>query len=330
MMGIVKNVYRKVIPFSVRAKIWRIRHSKELEILKKNIEQQEEYFKDHIDDFTLDDARKTDMLRIFSLLRKKGATAFPEMDAFIHEKYFTRKLKIEKDTVSGLFYVLVDNKRLFYKRSLDESSAVQSFNSVSFEQDYASPHRYLTNDKYFVGVMETDVKQVIGDSFGVNDGDVVVDAGAAEGNFALSVIEKASKVYIIEGDAEWCEALKQTFSVYKEKVEIIQKYLSNVSDNNNITLVDLIDKYNINKIDFLKMDIEGCEKQSLYGGMINDVKFIDINKMAICTYHNPEDEVEISNFVSQHGYKFYLTDGYMFFPDSNNPPIRKAILRAYK
>jgi 16S rRNA A1518/A1519 N6-dimethyltransferase RsmA/KsgA/DIM1 with predicted DNA glycosylase/AP lyase activity len=48
----------------------------------------------------------------------------------------------------------------------------------------------------------------------VAEGDVVVDAGAAEGNFALSVIDKASKVYIIEGDAGWCEALRQTFLPY--------------------------------------------------------------------------------------------------------------------
>jgi 16S rRNA A1518/A1519 N6-dimethyltransferase RsmA/KsgA/DIM1 with predicted DNA glycosylase/AP lyase activity len=73
------------------------------------------------------------------------------------------------------------------------------------------------------------------DSFGVSEGDIVVDVGAAEGNFALSVVEKANKVYIIEGNAAWCDALRQTFLPYKEKVEIIQKFLSDVADDDHVT-----------------------------------------------------------------------------------------------
>jgi len=78
------------------------------------------------------------------------------------------------------------------------------------------------------------------------------------------------------------------------------------------------------------MDIEGCEMQALCGGVIDDVKFVNIDKMAICVYHRPTDEIEISNFVSRYGYKFYLTEGYMFFPDGNELQIRKSILRAVR
>ncbi|MCL2173596.1 MAG: FkbM family methyltransferase [Candidatus Bathyarchaeota archaeon] len=330
--ALIKKLYRKFVPSTVRTKIRWITHRKELNASKAHIECQETYFKAHMDEFRIDDTRKTDILRNFALLKKKGKTGFPEMNTTTYEKYFTRELKIEKDLHTGLFYVLIDNKKLFYKKNTDEKLINHSFNSVSIEQDYTSPHRYLTNDQYFVGVMKIDPKQVNMDnyeSFGVNDGDVVVDGGAAEGNFALSVVEKASKVYIIENDANWCEALKQTFSPYKEKVEIIQKCLSNVTDSNNITLADLIKTYHIDKIDFLKMDIEGYEKQALKGGITDNTKFSNIKKMAICVYHTPEDEKEISNFVTHYGYKFYLTDGYIYFPDSKNPPIRKAVLRAH-
>jgi hypothetical protein len=79
------------------------------------------------------------------------------------------------------------------------------------------------------------------------------------------------------------------------------------------------------------MDIEGYEKKALHGGTkVDAVHFVNVKKMAICIYHNPEDELEISNFVSQYGYNFYLTDGYMVLSDSKEPPIRKAVLRAYK
>ncbi|MCL2135027.1 MAG: FkbM family methyltransferase [Candidatus Bathyarchaeota archaeon] len=361
---IIKNLYRKIIPFTVREKIGQIRHRNEINFSKIRLKQQETYFKSHIDDFKFDNVRKKEILRNFSLLRKNGITSFPEMDASIQEKYVTRKLKIEKDTTTGLFYVLIDNKKLFYKRSMDENTVRQAFNSVSLEQDYASPHRYLTSNNYFIGVIKSDTKgnlrkphfrklsniatlfstcdfwenigfrrshkKVKGENFGVSEGGIVIDVGAAEGNFALSVVEKASKVYIIEGDAEWCEALKQTFLPYKEKVVIIQKYLSNISNEDTITLVNLVEKYGLSEIDFLKMDIEGCEIQALWGGIIDNAQFVDINKMAICVYHNPSDEVEISQFVLRFKYNFCLTNGYMVFLDSHDSPLRKSVLRAYR
>ena len=333
--SIIKRIYRRTIPFTLRVKIKRFRCREAMNASKICFERQETNFRDYMDESMFDETRKADISRNFSLLKKNGAATFPEMNISIYEKYFTRKLKIKKDPTTDLFYVLLDDgKKLFYKRGMNESSINHSFNSVSFEQDYASPHRYLTCDQHFVGVLRSGVKHVGSreeDSFGVAESGIVIDVGAAEGNFALSVIEKASKVYIIESDAAWCEALKHTFSPYKEKVEIIQKYLSDVSDDNNITLNDLIKKYGINKIDFLKMDIEGYEKQALQGGLGEDnASFADINKMAICTYHNPQDDREISNFVSQYGYKTQLTNGYIYFPDSNPPPIRKAVLRAHK
>ena len=138
-------------------------------------------------------------------------------------------------------------------------------------------------------------------------------------------------MFIVEGDAAWCAALRQTFLPYKDKVEIIQKYLSDISDDAHITLKDLFEQYSIYKVDFLKMDIEGYEKRALCGGVIGGgVNFVGIDKMAICTYHNSDDEFDFSNFVSRYGYKFYLTDGYMVLLDSDEFPIRKAILRAYK
>jgi hypothetical protein len=167
---IIKNTYRKFLPFVIREKIWRIRHCKEVNFSKKCFERQELHFKSHIDDFMVDTSRKTDILRIFSLLKKNGNFPFPEMNTSIREKYATRKLKIEKDTNTGLFYVLVDGKKLFYKKGMDANSISNAFNTVSLEQDYASPHRYLTNDHYFVGVMPSGSTQFIGDSFGVSGG----------------------------------------------------------------------------------------------------------------------------------------------------------------
>lgn len=151
----LKKLYHKAVPFQIKTKIGEIRHRREINLSKKWFNNQEAYFKSHMTEFSFDETRKSDMLRTFSFLKKHGCVTFPDLDPSINKKYSARKLKIEKDSTTGLFYVLVDNKKLFYKRGLDEISVNRSFNSVSLEQDYASPHRYLSNDHYFVGVMDS-------------------------------------------------------------------------------------------------------------------------------------------------------------------------------
>ena len=94
--AIVKKMYRRVIPFTVRVKIGKLRHRKEMKISKTYFERQETDFRDHIDEFMFDETRKADILRIFSLLKKNGATTFPEMNITVHEKYFrTKRLRRE-------------------------------------------------------------------------------------------------------------------------------------------------------------------------------------------------------------------------------------------
>jgi hypothetical protein len=184
----IAKFYRKFVPYFIRVKVRQ----------RYEIERYEAHFKRHINDFMFDVKRKKDMLEVFSLLKKNGVNMFPQIDRSIYKKYITRKLQIKTDTDTGLLYVLVDDvKKLFYKKGMTEKQVKQFFNDISIEQDYTSPHRYFTNDYYFVGVIEPDTKLInhCDDSFGVNTG-VVVDVGAAEGNFALSVIEKAGKVYI--------------------------------------------------------------------------------------------------------------------------------------
>jgi hypothetical protein len=130
---LIKRGYYFFVPFCLRARIRRFRYRKEINFSKMSFKRQEEYFRAHLNVFMYDDARKADILRVFSLLWKNGFATFPEMDDFIREKYFTRKLKIEKDLATGLFYVLVDNKKLFFKKDMDESSVGFSFNAVSYE-----------------------------------------------------------------------------------------------------------------------------------------------------------------------------------------------------
>ena len=76
------------------------------------------------------------------------------------------------------------------------------------EQIPTSPHLYVT------------------DEHKVNAGDILIDAGVCEGNFALKYVDLCSKLYLFEPDENWQEPLRQTFKDYRNKVEIIPRFVS--------------------------------------------------------------------------------------------------------
>ena len=70
----------------------------------------------------------------------------------------------------------------------------------------------------------------LSDNFTVQQDDVLLDVGSAEGIFALTHIEKLKHVVLFERNAQWVEALEATFAPWKEKVTIIRKYVSDCDD----------------------------------------------------------------------------------------------------
>jgi FkbM family methyltransferase len=72
-----------------------------------------------------------------------------------------------------------------------------------------------------------------------------------------------------------------------------------------ITL-DEFKKYQTNKIDFIKFDIEGAEMQALKGGIKTIIN--DRPQLAVSIYHSPEDFIEIPVFLMRNleNYKFYI------------------------
>jgi tRNA A58 N-methylase Trm61 len=230
------------------------------------------------------------------------------------EKYKAAKIIIEKDEDKGLLFTFWEGKKLFYKNGYQIKKAQTYFNSLLLEQDPISPHSYLTAD------------------FDVKEGDVIVDVGAAEGNFSLSVIEKASQVFLFEVEKDWIKALEATFEPWKDKVTIVEKYVSDVDDNQCIKLDTFFGEKQA--VNFIKADVEGAEAQVVNGA--NDLmKRQKDLRMAICTYHRQTDAQELDELLKTKGFKNHFSGKYMIFHyGSSNvvePPfLRKAVLRAVK
>lgn len=188
-------------------------------------------------------------------------------------------------------YILYYGKKMYFpaRYNFHVCDGKKYVRDITMEQRPTSPHLYLQNDD--------DIK----------DGAVIVDAGVCEGNFALKYIEKASKVYLIECDPDWMEALKLTFEPWKEKVVFCNKFLDRYDSENTITIDTLVQE----KIDFLKMDIEGAEIDALLGG---SDRLTQSNALcAICSYHKQNDEKNIRIVLNALGYNTSVSQGYMFF-----------------
>lgn len=217
-----------------------------------------------------------------------------------YEKLF---VPVYIDESSRMLYVPYKGRKMFFPRNWDEQKIINYYRSVVAEQDVRSPHSYNHS------------------AYGVSAGDVVVDVGAAEGIFALDVIDVAGKVYLIEADEEWIEALQQTFRDDAEKVQIIYGFADCVTEGNRLTLDSLF----TDNINYIKMDIEGYEKQALQGaeGLLNECENL---KCAICAYHCREDEEWIRKFLQQRGFLTDVSCGYMC-PDWTVEAYLEAELR---
>lgn len=223
--------------------------------------------------------------------------------------------KVYWDTDSNMPYVLYDSRRLYYPRDYsdflvkDGNLCVASYRAM--EQHERSPHRYLT------------------DRIRIRKDDVVVDAGAREGDFALPYIDMIKKLYLFECDPGWVKALKMTYRDYSDKVVIIDKMLSDLSDDRSTTLEESIDD---EKVDFIKMDIEGAEVSALH----TSSRLLRENALrcAICCYHRKNDRKDIERILIQNGYRCSVSNGYVVFladPDIfRDADFRSGIVYAEK
>jgi len=171
----------------------------------------------------------------------------------------------------------------------------------------------------------------------VEPGDVVLDAGGCWGDTPLYFAARAGasgKVYTFEFDPESLEILRVNLSLNPElapRIQVVEQALwdragelleflqagrctsvlvDNPSEQNlrvpAVTLDDFVERAGIDRLDFVKMDVEGAELNALRGGLESIKRFAP--KLAIAAYHNDDDLVRIPEVISslQLGYRFYL------------------------
>lgn len=156
----------------------------------------------------------------------------------------------------------------------------------------------------------------------VNEGDVVFDCGAWIGDFSAYASHKGAKVFSFEPFSEAFSGLEETARLNKSVFPIkfglsdrsgeasieIKNYSTAVSqlrfdesenfksEKISLTTIDeFVKKENLQKVDFIKADIEGHERFMLMGAKETLKKFAP--KLAICTYHLPDDPEVLSKII---------------------------------
>jgi len=165
-----------------------------------------------------------------------------------------------------------------------------------------------------------------GIKIGAERGDIVIDGGAWLGDTALvfsNSVGVNGKVYAFDPVADHLEVLKCNINQFPIKNVICMPYgLSDANveadpivltrydpgfslENGQVPLrsIDyLISAHAVDRIDFIKLDIEGAELAALRGARESIRNFKP--KLAISLYHKPNDLFEIIKFVKDN-FQFY-------------------------
>jgi len=162
----------------------------------------------------------------------------------------------------------------------------------------------------------------------VSSGDTVIDCGACEGFFIMQALEAgASRIIAIEPNPVMTKCLEMTFAKEISTNEVVLlpnalgSSLGEISFSFNeadpfsgfvkkdsssffvtmTTLDEIFRKLSLRRVDFIKMDIEGFELDATLGAcdLLNSFH----PKLAITTYHNESDCINLKKILKSFGYK---------------------------
>ena len=226
------------------------------------------------------------------------------------------------DKTCQLPFVMHCGKKLYFPKGWKESRIAYAYS------DYVDSESLTGN-----GLKVCSPHQYQSEEFKIEDGDVLIDVGCAEALFALDVIEKVSKVYLIENDEQWYRPLELTFAPWKDKVVILHKTLSANDSKGTVSLKSLLEQEKEECPTFVKMDIEGGELPSLQGCQAFLKTISQKLKIACCVYHRVNDAEMIEQLMKTCGFSVSYSSGYVltdFLDESMLPSLRKGVIRAVK
>lgn len=266
------------------------------------------------------DTRDDDLKELIENIRKQGTIRL--FNYPFYEDYRVESIQVSYDVDAGgypyvMHYAGTEQHRIYFPVEWDKERIAKAYCQLLAEQDAYSPHCYADEE------------------YPVKEQSVILDLGVAEGNFSVGMADHVKHIYLFEGDSIWWKPLELTFAQWKEKVTLIPKYVSDVDDEQYISLGTFLrDHIFRDDMLFLKMDIEGYEERVLRGCSRELKEMIqrgaDVT-MAVCCYHRQGSEAELREILSETGFsEIKSSKGFMilnnFFEERVYPYFRRGIL----
>ena len=228
-----------------------------------------------------------------------------------------RAVEAGRDAATGLPYVLHRGGRLHFPRRWTPGAAEAAYRNVLEVEGITgegclakSPHAYERGD------------------FRVEADDVVLDVGCAEALFALDVAARVRKVYLFESDPAWAAPLAATFAPFGGKVRILPRRVCGETGPGRTRLADAVRDEPAGSSYFIKMDIEGAEREVLAAS--RDFLVSNRVKLACCVYHRQDDERVLGALLESYGFRLSFSDGYMLTGVNGirHPYFRRGVMYA--
>ena len=178
------------------------------------------------------------------------------------------------------------------------------------------------------------------DIVSIGEGDLVIDAGGHLGTFTrLALKSGARKVVVFEPEPTNVLCLKRTFEneICEKRVVLIEaaargettnlrfQFLDADNSANGriategeievpaVTIDETVADLGLDRVDFIKMDIEGGERHAVAGARQTIARFAP--RMALSVYHRPDDPEVVSELVlsARPTYQMEDAEAYMYF-----------------
>ena len=227
--------------------------------------------------------------KAYSFIGKHGITSYPHEYSLEYKKM---EINVEHDVEKNLPFVLHNNRRLYFPEFYTVEKVKKDYRALLIEQDLRSAHLYVH-------------------SYDELQNRTLLDVGAAEGIFSLDTIEYTKGVILFECLEHWQKPLRATFDKWADKVTFVKKYVGNKSTGDFITIDEFLSGTEKRDL-FIKMDIEGAERQALEGAKTTLQTGKNI-QLSVCTYHRKGDSEYIDNLMKQMGYSTEFSQGLMYW-----------------
>lgn len=293
----------------------------------------------------LDDLRIDETLVVYNTVIAGHHEVF---EALVNKGVRPEQIKTIEVPCQEVFRVFFEKLQIDLTQDIIDFNGVKLYNFLEDNSSFYSIFIGTLGDELLPGIYGDVAFAVDGpyenDWIKIKNGDVIVDAGANLGLYSCYAAAKGCNVYACDPDSRCLAVLEKQKELYptniiilpiglSDSMERVTYYESDVCALSSLTMprgstvektiqlssIDaLVENGTLPRVDYIKADIEGAERNMLRGAR-NTLKTF-APKLSICTYHYKEDPKLLEQIIKEANPDYVVTHAwrklYAYVPES--------------